>query len=296
MRNWNGKKYIPAFLYFVGSSFIFAWWLYAFYDTSSPTQQQASNREPLLKALSGDYALMVQLMEEWQTDPQVLQRAESLAHDLNQPYTLKLFPQTYAAVSILSALVPLDNMVALPAGFKKNHAGFEKVSLEIDRWHGERLFLLKPDFALVAAYSDPAVVARLKSQNIPLLTLETPTTFVELLAQIKQVGQAIGREAQAELTTLFMQAALNTCAKVPKGKIVYVEDHGKYVTPNRNTLFGDLLNHLHINEGLEGRVMTREKLFSLKPDQLIIASNVKMQHYPTQWILLAYFDLVEALV
>lgn len=249
--------FLPLITYGILIGFVVTWWSFAFKQNESvlnilddPTTDQThplfpitlgqTDRELILKALGGDYALMAQLIIEWDVDAQILAsqgfsgvqqldkedliRSQLLHRHLKwNPKPLQenplnntlvqFLPQTYAAASFLLAIASPEEIVALPSHLREQTQLFpaavtSKIPLDIDRIHAEQLFLNKPKIAFVAEYSSPATIETLKNQGIVLHFMKNAATFADISDELMHLGKLIHREQEAELLKIFMKAAM----------------------------------------------------------------------------------------
>lgn len=344
--------------------FIVGWWYFGF--SKPPTlslnevklvsQQHLTQAAPLFgmvrplvrselkQALDGDLGLMARLITEWDQDAQILEtqgwvdvaklsrshfiKALMLERTLRlkktAPSPQKYLPQTWASASFLLALLPPEQIAALPKGYKSDLAPFlPTLSGEC----AEFVWQHRPALAFVAPYSQPGVIQILQAQNIPVHMARRLNTFDDITQELEMTGAYTGKKEEAELMSLFMQAALmaiDNRAKLlnPYDKTLYLSWGSYFSYPTRRTLTGQLLDRLHLNSalqepsGLAWKVpIDKESLRALKPSRLIIACEnpakfvlpewegpleitlveETLLESPDQYIVLAYYDLYEAL-
>lgn len=351
-----------AKLYLLCASFIIAWWLLAFYPQfipspsevpASPAEQLPSSptsttsplvdRNTLKNALSGDIALMTQLIATWDIDAQLMHHAKRIPKDrllrsqwigrqlshLNQgqlittqaPYCKKtlvdasgkaltvdtsrrkrFLPQTYAAASFLLALVSPEEIIALPRSMREQvdlypRALTDQIPLDIDRYNSEELFQAHPDIAFVATYSHPATIQTLENQGIALYMLKSPFSFDDIIFELQQIGHITNRPLQAELLSIFIEAALinldnHLMAFIrhtihqhrPLPRVLLLNYHQHFSIFSLKTLAGQLMARLgaldvsskYVNPRYFDEWMTpitKEGLTHLAPDCLIIVTE-----------------------
>lgn len=302
------------------------------------------SRKELKQALEGDINLMSRLISEWDQDAQILEThgfitAERLSRrdyvkalllgrtlrgKTQAPSPQKFLPQTWASASFLLALLPVEQIAALPPGFKR-----DKV-LPIPELRGEYaefIWKFKPTLAFCAPYSNPGIFQVLQAQNIPFHIAKPLTQIQDIFDELETVGLYVDKKEEAELMTLFMKAALlaiDNRAKLlhPYEKTFYLSWGNHFSYPTDNMITGQLVKRLHLNHelptpsNLAWKVpLDRETLIKLNPSRLIIAcENPKkfslpewnkpleialveeaLLESPDQYVVLAYFDLYEAL-
>lgn len=283
--------------------------------------------------------------------------SDDVGHEipLNPPYQ-RFLPQTYVAASFLLSLVPVKQIVALPRSLRDQTHLYpssltKQIPLDIDRYHGEKLFQARPDIAFVAHYSHPDTIQALNNQGTLLYTMKNLMTLSDISEELIRVGNIANKPLQAELLKIFIDAAIialdnqqtvftrhfeKQTRKLPT--VLVVNFHHSFSVPTTNTLTGQLLSrmssidlslkyakeHNHSNEWMA--MIDRERLLKLNPDFLIIATdnvqalekeidqdhslhglaairnrrfvvvNHSIQNSPSQYVVLAYHDLIYALM
>lgn len=364
------------FIYLSLISITLVWWWAAFHATIphhktlevssiSPSpiplseNLSAIHRDDLLKALQGDYELATQLINTWDVDARILQAygtsvnrfthsrflisqilGRTIRNSLSgEERKLKFLPQTYVSASFLMALVPPEQIVAIPKGLRKltsfnNEKLMAQIPLDIDRYQTENLHRAHPDIAFVARYSDPATVETLHNQGIELIYHKNISSVEDVQETLLMVGQIAQKRSEAELLNSFIDASLlnmdNRLTKLkdknPLPKVVYIDYFGSMSIPTEHTLKGHMLRRLGIN-AFHDNISTHwsipytyEELITYNPDVLILSSghagfkqqllndpalkNIEavkkgrvysvdpdIQDSPTQYLVLAYFDL-----
>lgn len=246
----------------------------------------------------------------------------------------RFLPQTYLAASLLLALTsPLD-IVALPQNFDASHSFYspallDSIPLKIDPYHTERLYKSSPDIAFIANYSSHVSIASLKAQNIPLFVQNSPKTSDELLLSIRRMGHIVSHPLKGELLALFVEAAFFSLDNRLKSeaphfkenhieKIMLLEAYSKFSLPMKGTLQESLLHHLtsiHPFVLPSYSSIDQEKLLRFNPDCLLLITrngnspkpphitarhlfflDELSAHDPSQFSVLAYFDIVLSLI
>lgn len=330
-------------------------------------------RETLYEALSGNTDLMTRLMAEWDIEAQLLldeglSNVQRLSHEqfisgqrigrtlskgeIPKSTKQRFYPQTFMAASFLLALVEPEQIVAIPAGLRRQTQLYsrkltDRIPADIDCYHAEQLFLNKPHVAFVANYSLPTTLQMLKSQGISLCKQEKLESLTDLLASLREVGKVIEQPEKAEIMALFITASLYAidnrllaCQEQFQAnlstKTVYLNNNLYYAAPTQRMIIGQLLKRLHINECLNPLFsendhrwkvpVENEQLSYIQPDCFIISSTMceydlkmkiscdpslsqlesvknqrvflvdeEVQETPSQYIVLAYYDLYLAL-
>lgn len=359
------KRFISSFtLYLFAISFVFAWWYCSFCEEKPPVLTPVSkskttlplllsplSRDKLHQALSGDFALMSELICEWDYDAQILEshgflNTERLArHKFVRALTLsraiknqlprkkehRFLPQSFSSASFLLALLDPQEIIALPEGFRKRIPLLQPEKLaqikhDFSPHTKELLYLLKPECVFVMPYSNPGVLQALETQKIPYLCLAGASRLEDIFTQLKAIGEAVARPLEAELLSVFMESALmaiDTRMKLlsPGPTTFYLTFGSRFSYPAENTLTGELLKRMPLHPFNWQTPLTREELLVLRPQRLIVAcenrQEVKklalthptvahlqtpiyfvdesIQASPDQYLVLAYYDIFEAL-
>ena len=271
---------------------------------------------------------MGQLMAEWdreaeeqgkrRLEPKFLQRAQYLSRHLKKEKGQKKFlPQSYASATILLAIVHPSQLVALPKGLRKQQffPSANSVPYDLDRFNSEKLSRSKPDVAFVSShYSHPSTIEALRSQGIPIVFLGSLDRMEKIKEAIQVVGKHAEREEEAELLNLFIDAALLALQiNPPQQKIVYATAYTQLTTPSKQTFTYEMLQGLGLEPEKPGIVLDQERLYALNPDKLIVSTHEakfsvykdlraevrflddEVQQAASQFAVLAYYDLVQAL-
>lgn len=327
------------------------------------------SRETLSQALEGDTQLMAKMIADWDIEAQILQekgvpsvqrlshpmflRSQIIGHILKNKVketksTHRFLPQTYGATHFLLALTDPEDIAALPIGFRNQKHFFSnkinKILLDIDPYCQEKLYLLHPEVAFVAQYSNIATLQALQSQNLTLFQMKPLKSLMDVSTELNRIGKAANKPLEAELLAIFIQAAIQGMdnrllawqADFPK-RILYLTHFREYATPAPDTLIGEMLLRLGINKGMEqimrkqgsfgqSLTLTKEQIIGLKPDcfilsvwegdkwaesllkeeafshlpairqQALFVVDERVQSSPSQFVVLAYFDLFQSLM
>lgn len=313
-------------LYACTGAMILAWWCFAFrhsFDFSVSHEKSSFalphfsdsyddislsklRRKKLHQALTGNYRLMIQLIDQWEKDAYLLESKglqgirhlsksdRVLCHRLLQQIQQKktstryprFLPQTFASAGILLALLSPEQIVALPKGLKEDVELYpaeltSRISLTVDRHHSEELFMSKPSAAFVSFhYSHPAMLEALKKQGIKIIPHQTARNISDIRNMILFLGKQVERPLQAQLLSLFIKASLIaidnrlTAIKMPRLKnALYLTYYSRYYLPTSSTPMGQLLYHLKFPVKELSAAVELEHLLKLNPSYLIISSN-----------------------
>lgn len=250
--------------------------------------------------------------------------SQALARDIRNTKKIdqdKYLPQTHVSATLLMALLPPEQIAGLPRGVYPPPQG-DIIPPYIDRHHSELIHLIKPAAAFISPlYSHPAMLETLSRQAIKTIPLDAPITLKQLKATLEFLGKEVGRPNQAKLLCLFIDAAmmaidnrLNMQGTIQKA--LYINHYSKYYFPSPTTITWDLLQRLGLKPEGAGVPMDLERLLNLNPEYLIISTDAcpepnrylkaaqngqiyhisdKIQQNPTQYAVLAYYDIAQAL-
>jgi len=244
-------------------------------------------------------------------------------------------PQTYIAATYLLALTPPDRIICLPVGFRSQTDVFpisltQKIPLDLDRYKSETLFLKQPTLAFVSHFSHPAMLQTLHNQGIKLYSLDCPTHLEEIPDNIQKMGQVTDCSLKAELLNTFLAAAfiaienrVQATSNLESTKVMLLNYYSQFSVPTEKTLTVQLLKRLGVihyhaeEEALYTRPIGKEEILKWNPDVLLISTPHRMefkncpelaalpkvsllddtvQQSPTQFIVLAYYDIAKALL
>lgn len=347
------------------------------------------DRDLLKSALAGDFNQMSEFISEWDVDAELLQSlgvqeiqrltskdllrskvlmrhlkksepgnetaSKNLADASTDAFKKRFLPQTFTAASFLLAILPSPQIVALPKHLREQELLFpksitDKIPLDIDRYHAEKLFLAKADVAFIAQYSHPATLQTLKNQGIALYTMKDLTSLEAVVEELMNLGRITNHRDQAELLKIFIDAAMIaidnkqrlmtehcTRSDIPFPKMLVLNYHNTFSVPSKRTLNGKILDRLKkftvtlkasdkdLNSSDWVVPIDKEHITLLNPSCLVIIRNQEhdlrselqkdlalrclpavqenrlffvdeaIHHSPTQYIVLAYHDLVELL-
>lgn len=111
-----------------------------------------------------------------------------------------------------------------------------------NRGGAEQVFLMRPDLVLAGTYTSVAAVDLLRQLGVPVLQLPPVTALDQVAVQIRQVGVALGREAEAEALAARFEADLAALAvALPPVTAALYYPNG--YTVGEGTLADDVLRH-----------------------------------------------------
>lgn len=201
--------------------------------------------------------------------------------------------------------------------------------------YSEYLWKTKPKLVFISTYSNPTFISTLQAIKIPYLRLDNAHSLGQMQKTLKLTGKKIGRKQYAKLLVKFVKAALKVidfrmnlvCTSKKTAlknlKPVFLFHHLHFSSPSPKTLSGELLSRIGFaNENLNDSKITLERLKFIKPKLLILASenyakleqviqsidffkhlktkfyfvDATIQHSPTQFAVLAYYDLASCII
>ncbi len=249
----------------------------------------ALERNLFHQALLGKIDSTSKLIQIWSNESFITNNQKVLFQKIKNKLNKKrvsnnhYLPQSYAAASMLFALLDSEQIVAIPQGVRKITQLYppeltNKISLTTNRYRSEAIALKKPKKAFVSTYSLPQTLNTLKNQGIELIQLPNPVNIQAIFQAIRVVGSECDRTIRAELLTCFMQCCMHALDKqLPQSipsKILYLKKQRHWATPSLKTITGQLLKKIGAME-IKGSeewqtVISREKLIHLNPDCIII--------------------------
>lgn len=143
--------------------------------------------------------------------------------------------------------------------------------------HGlaEEIVRMKPDLVLAGAYSTPATVAMLRRLNIPVVTFDPDSDFDSLRANMRKMGEVLGRAPEAEtMVTAFdrdLSQLIDAPTTRPRAALYYANGY----TSGDHSLAGHImdaagLTNIAAEAGLSGGgLLSLEQLVLANPDLLI---------------------------
>ena len=234
-------------------------------------------------------------------------------------------PQTYVSASILLSLVDDINIVAVPKGLRSISLfrdRIKNISLDTDRYNIEEIFSKKPDIAFVAHYSNPAMLEMLKKQGITLFFTEEIDSVEGIINAIRDIGKIVGKAKKAELMDLFVKSALSLENKHKDFRFLYLDFHGQYkalTNKNLSVQFLERIGGINVVDDENDHwfvSLSQEDIVKLDPKCIVVVGedlknkvmNTKafknmlveiysvdrdIQFFPSQYIVLAYFQMME---
>lgn len=147
----------------------------------------------------------------------------------------------------------------------------------------EEVYLMQPDLVLAGTFTDPATVTMLRGLGIEVAVFSPARSLEDIPVLMRQMGAALGRDAEAEDTIAQYLAALDAMRvappRRPRAALTYVNSYSS----GDKTLAGDILkaagfDNVASEAGLSSvGVLPLENLVMLAPEVIISGRN-----YPGQ--------------
>lgn len=175
-------------------------------------------------------------------------------------------PGQLVSVSHLASDPLSSSMVAEAAAFPANRGG------------AEQIFLMHPDLVLAGTYTSLASVSLLRDLGVTVVQVPPVTALDEIPGQIRTVGAALGRDAQAEALVAEFQAGLAALATdLPPRRAALYYPNG--YTVGEGTLADDVLRHAGFDNigaraGLTGGgTLPLERLVMAAPEMIVTSTR-----------------------
>ncbi|MGE4583224.1 MAG: ABC transporter substrate-binding protein [Sphaerochaeta sp.] len=143
----------------------------------------------------------------------------------------------------------------------------------------ETLLSLNPTLVISSAFVDDQFLASIQKAGIAVLQLNTQQTFQGTYDLIRDIGEAVGRQEQAELMILSMQNTVHqvvmSVQNLPKPSVYAVIDFGGFdSTATGDTFFGDMIELAggsNVAKDAKNWTYSKELLMEKDPDLLLIS-------------------------
>ena len=153
----------------------------------------------------------------------------------------------------------------------------EAAQYPVNRGQAEQIFLMNPDLVLAGTYTSLATVTLLRDLGIPVLQVPPANSLEDGIAQILQIGQALGRDAAAESLAAEFRAGIeaNTWSGPTASAALYYPNG---YTTGSGTLADDVLtrtgfHNIGASAGLTGGgTLPLERLVMAQP-QVVVTST-----------------------
>jgi len=188
------------------------------------------------------------------------------------------------AAEVLFAIVPRERIVgvhSLVADPLYSLVAEEAAALPKVGASPEQLLALRPDLVIVDAFTRPETLAVLASVGVPVLCPPMPHDFAAIAANIRAIGRACHREAEAEAVVVGMDAQLAEVRARGRDLAAWrlCSLDGGLHTYGRGSLFDAMIRtvgatNIAAERGVGPfRKLSNEAMLSWRPDTLVIASS-----------------------
>lgn len=205
---------------------------------------------------------------------------------LERPATppLRIVAGSVFAAEVLFAIVPRERIVGV-----HEFVADPVYSLVADQVAGlpqlgaspEELLALRPDLVIVDAFTRPETLAVLASVGVPVLCPPMPHDFDGIAANLRAIGRACHREAEAETLVGTMNAQLAAIRERGRELAAWrlCRSDGGLHTYGRGSLFDAMIGavgatNLAAERGVGPfRKLSNEALLSWRPDAIVVPSS-----------------------
>ncbi len=179
---------------------------------------------------------------------------------------------------MLAAPGQLVSVSALAADPRASAMAAEAAGLALNRGRAEEVFLMRPDLVLAGTYTARGSVDLLRRLGFAIVELPPAQGLGDIAAQLRAVGAALGREAEAERAVAAFEADLAALSVAGGARAAAVLYYPNGYTPGAGTLADDILRvtgfrNLGAEAGVTGGgTLPLERLVLAAPD-LIVTSE-----------------------
>ena len=152
-------------------------------------------------------------------------------------------------------------------------------ALPVNNSTAEEVYLLRPDLVLAGSFTAPATVAMLERLGIEVVQFTPASSLQDIPARMRQMGAALGRQAEAEAQIAAFETALAALEAVdgrrPRAALTYVNSYSS----GDKTLAGAILraagfDNVAAEAGLSSvGVLGLEELILRGPEVIITGRN-----------------------
>ncbi len=146
-----------------------------------------------------------------------------------------------------------------------------------NRGAAEQVFLMRPDLVLAGTYTAQASVDLLRGLGVTVVQVAPATSLADVTAQMRAVGTALGREAQAEAMARTFEADLAALPKVATRATAAMYYPNGYTT-GAGTLGNEVLEvtgfaNIGAAAGMTGGgILPLERLVMAAPDIIVTST------------------------
>lgn len=203
---------------------------------------------------------------------------------------LRLVPSTTAAAELLKLLVGPEDVLALPTQVDRYsvddfQTGPWQAKPRFPSYDAEVLLAMRPSRVISHRWQSMDTTRVLQQAGVPVLSLESGTSYASVRTAIETLGRELGREAlaQAALADLDRRvAALRTRAPAAQWRaLVYAHDGTSGWVAAVHTTSDTMLQLVGLRNaavefGWEGHAAcSMEQLLALDPDLLIVSTATR---------------------
>lgn len=198
----------------------------------------------------------------------------------------RIVSQTLATDEILLAICPAERIAALSS--LAEDESYSNVAAEAKKHPGrctqgaEQILKLEPDLIFAASYNRAETVQQLRASRAPVFRFASFNSIADIQANVRTVGHAVGRDAEAGAVVRRMDEALAAVrGRVPTGRPApRVMSYGlDGFTAGANTTFDDIARaagavNVGAANGLDGFAkVSVEKVAEWQPEVIVAGAS-----------------------
>lgn len=254
---------------------------------------------------------------------------------LSPKHHVRLLPQTDMSAGLLLAICEPQEIIALPIGIMNSPLYSRKKIKQIkscaSKLRSEQLYQLAPDIAFIASYTHPSTKEQYNNLSIQTYTTNHIDSIQNIQKSLLKFGHLSNHPLEASLLAIFIDAAFiaidnRLCALTEKANsksTLYLYHHHHFKVPTTKCLSGQLMCRACskysalkcpiANDDHHWRLpIDQEAIIKAQPSFLLLAANQSLtieglrdipillldeyvQESPNQFIVLAYYDIYQAL-
>lgn len=207
----------------------------------------------------------------------------------------RIFPQTYHSGEILLALTEAKKIVALNEGLKnqkflRNSQKINEITTFVNCFDGEKIFLAKPQVAIVAEYSHPSLIQILKKQGVQLFFQKQIENLEDLHISITNLGFLCNESLKSKLLNIFIKSALNAIDNKRQiylknfnyDKVLVLQYYSKHSLPAENSFINYFIQRMDLHKNISSQArsdntrtpFSEDQIIKINPDYLIIITEM----------------------
>lgn len=201
--------------------------------------------------------------------------------DAPRPKPMRIMSMNLCTDLMVLQLVPRDRIVSvtylthnavalirpgLDAGIRINHGTAEEILTQ------------KPDLILAGDFSTAMTKKLARQIGAPLIEVKSATTFEDIRASARQIGQAVGEPKRAEALVAEMNSALSRLAATASPRPYVVAAWSGESVPGKQTLANTIIeaagaiNVAALSQNTHYNTFGIEELLAAKPEVLMYSS------------------------